>query len=207
MSKKIREDASLYEVVSEIYERYRDRVVIVPEFLATEAMQAIGAKLHDNARWYLAAHLQFRQIARSFCNKKFDPVEAEIEQDEMFPVLQERYPRAPSSKRAQPEYVLRELMTREDIEHNVHRLRQEAQAKAKHADALEAWGHDKFPPRPRKGPRPRNPDSPTPASSPVIVPSENVVPLSAARKKIAIPNPHRHWAWQSPYPLRYENVS
>ncbi len=48
---------------------------ISPAWLATEAMAEIGASRNYNEVWYFAAHLRFQQIARSFCSRKFDPLE------------------------------------------------------------------------------------------------------------------------------------
>ena len=40
---------------------------------------------------------------------------------------------------SEPEYVLLEHLTDEDVKFNVNRLRKEADAKLHHATALEAW--------------------------------------------------------------------
>jgi hypothetical protein len=91
---------------------------------------------------YGGCHLQCRQIARDQLRKRFDPVGKgnSSEQHELWPDLQWRYPTARSAKDEEPEYILLELMTEVDIGFNVARLRSEAVAKLRHADALEAFG-------------------------------------------------------------------
>ena len=89
---------------------------------------------------YLGCHLQLRQIAREMLRGKFEP-DASADDDaqhELFPSLQKRYPAARSSN-DNPEYVLLEELTAIDVAYNVARLRGEARAKQRHADALEAW--------------------------------------------------------------------
>ena len=63
----------------------------------------------------------------------------------MFPeTLQKRYPRQQSDNSVEPEYILLEFMSDSDIDYNVARLRKEAVAKLRHADALEAYRLRKF---------------------------------------------------------------
>lgn len=138
-----REDASLYEIIGAIYERHSAESMVQPSWMATLAMQEIGASREVNPSWYLAAHLQFRQIARSFCQKRFDPVENAS--DDLFPgTLQERYPRAPNSTTDEPVYVLQDQLVDADVIYNVARMRKTALSLMKHADALEAWAAHKF---------------------------------------------------------------
>jgi hypothetical protein len=92
-----------------------------------------------NGRSYVRGHL--RQIARQLLRQRFEPDDQTLSvQHELWPDLQPRYPKASSPKTEEPEYVLLEHMTREDIDYNVARLRNEANAKLRHADALEAFG-------------------------------------------------------------------
>jgi hypothetical protein len=134
------ESKRAWRLVSEIYERHRDQATVSPAWLATQVMFEIGADRAVNEAEYLLAHLQARQIARVFCRERIDEDDT-AERDDMFPdSLQHRYPRKPDEPEAEPVYVLRDLMTADDIAFNVARLRNEANAKRKHADALEAWG-------------------------------------------------------------------
>ena len=136
------ENSALYDIVQRICDSHADRPSMHPAWLANEAMQVINFSRDLHELGYQAAHLQFRQIARSICRKHFDP--AERSESDLFPeTLQQRYPRAVSGFE-EPEYVLLELMEPRDIAFNVARLRKEAKAKLKHADALEAWGLWKF---------------------------------------------------------------
>lgn len=106
-------------------------------------MVEIGARREDNDVEYLLAHLQARQIARKFCRERIEDDET-AERDDLFPgSLQHRYPKTPAQHGEEPVYVLRDLMSDDDIAYNVSRLRSEANAKLMHADALEAWGKDR----------------------------------------------------------------
>jgi hypothetical protein len=98
---------------------------------------------------HLGCHLQLRQIARELLRGKYEPDDNSRDdaQHELWPDLQERYPTARTAGSEEPEYVLLEHLTDEDIAYNVGRLRAEAEAKQHHADALEAWGR-KYRPRP-----------------------------------------------------------
>jgi hypothetical protein len=134
--------AALWEIVGKIYEKHRGKATVNPSWLATEAMVDIAfpRKLHELG--YVGCHLQLRQIARSFCRAKFDPVHNPISAaDDLFPeTLQERYPRRPTGQNEEPEYVLLDLLSDDDRAYNVARMRSAALALQKHADALEADG-------------------------------------------------------------------
>lgn len=135
----------LYDTIRSVYASHSDRPSVMPAWLATETMIVIGFPRDLHPLGYLGCHLQLRQIARSFCRKNFDPAET-IEND-LFPdTLQPRYPKHfyVSSSEKEPEYVLLDLLEKSDVEFNVDRLRREARAKLRHADALEAWGLRKF---------------------------------------------------------------
>jgi hypothetical protein len=137
------EDAGLYLVIGKLCDDYKHRPSINPGWIATEAMVAIEFPRSLHPVGYIGCHLQFRQIARSVLRRTFDPVETE--QNDLFPeTLQDRYPAAPKSADSEPQYVLLEHMTTADVRYNVARLRKEAEAKLKHADALEVWMHNKF---------------------------------------------------------------
>lgn len=137
------DETKLRALLSEIYEFRTDEIRVSAAWLATEAMQRLDPNKTAPTLVYLAAHLQLRQLARSLFRHKFEADDdGEVEQHELFPDLQRRYPAAHSTD-AEPEYVLLEHLTQEDVAFNVHRLRAEADAKMRHADALEAWWQDR----------------------------------------------------------------
>lgn len=140
---KEREDGSLYELIGSIYERHNGETLVQPSWLATLAMKEIGASQEANPRWYLAGHLEFRQIARSFCAKRNDPIESDTA-DLFAGTLQDRYPQAPGPSDDEPIYVRREKMTAADVAFNVARMRKTALALTKHADTLEDWANRRF---------------------------------------------------------------
>jgi len=138
------EEQKLHALLDRIYEARKTQSRVSPLWLATEAMQELDPQRSTHPLIYLAANLQFRQIARDILRKRFEPdeetdrIEKSQSQHELFPDLQRRYPAA--RKRGQePEYVLLEDLADEDVRFNIHRLRQEARAKLDHARALEAW--------------------------------------------------------------------
>jgi hypothetical protein len=133
----------LYAVLASICATHRDKPSLNPAWLATEAMHVIAFPRELHNIGYKGCHLEFRQIARSFCRKRFDPAEAEA--PDLFPeTLQARYPQRPTDPDADPVYVLLDLMDDSDIQYNIDRLRKEARAKLRHADALEAWARQRF---------------------------------------------------------------
>lgn len=85
---------------------------------------------------YYAAILELRQLARQVCARKEVTDEDEAEAQGLLPfAFQRRYPRKRSGD---SQYVLFENMSYEDLTENIVRLRTEAKAKHRHADALEA---------------------------------------------------------------------
>ena len=135
------EETKARELVLSIYERHSDARHVSPSWLATEAMHSIDPGRSSHPIEYAMAHLQFRQLARSICAGRWRESERADPQDqhELFPMLQKRYPTSHSVSREEPEYVLLEYMTAEDVRYNVERLRSEAASKQKHADALAAY--------------------------------------------------------------------
>lgn len=133
------EEKELHQLLVKIYERRREEVRVSPSWLATEAMTELDPDRVSPTRVYMAAHLELRQLARGICRRIADPTEEATEQHEMFPGLQKRYPEARTANTDEPQYVLLEHLTEEDVRFNVKRLRNEASAKMAHADALEAW--------------------------------------------------------------------
>ena len=136
------EERKIQETVARIIERHRMESRINPAWIATEALHEIDPHRLAPHWVHVAAHLQLRQTARALLRQNVEGDEAE--HHELFPGLQKRYPTARCEDRAEPEYVLLEFMTKEDVAYNVQRLRREAVAKRKHAEALEAWGERQF---------------------------------------------------------------
>jgi hypothetical protein len=136
-------DGRLQDVVRAVYDKRRDLAEISPSWLALEAMNEISFPVVLHELGWIGCNLQFRQIARSFCRQHFDP-EVVVEND-LFPeTLQQRYPLKQTDGSQEPVYVLLDLLSQEDILFNVERLRKEASAKLRHADALDAWRMRKF---------------------------------------------------------------
>jgi hypothetical protein len=136
-----REGEPLWEVISALYERYAGMPSVNPAWLATQGMVRIefAAELHRLG--YIGCHLQMRQIARQFCNRKFDPLQRIARAaDDLFPdTLQVRYPVRPRQGE-EPRYVLLDCLEPDDRAYNVERMRRAAGALLAHADALEADG-------------------------------------------------------------------
>jgi len=135
----------LVEIVARIIDTRRDEPGISPSWVATEGMRELDPR-HTVERAqplvWLGCHLELRQLARGILHRRFGPGRDEKDDDDrgsLFPDLQWRYPSARSATAEEPIYVLRDLMTEADVKYNVSRLRAEAAAKNKHADALEAW--------------------------------------------------------------------
>lgn len=128
------------EELARVFEQRSKQVRISPAWLATEVCRALDGAL-DMQRLapelYRLAHAQVKQMARAICRETFEDG-GDAAQHEFFPELQKRYPVMRRGKQ-QPEYVLLEHLTGADVAFNVARLRSEAGAKLKHADALQAW--------------------------------------------------------------------
>jgi hypothetical protein len=138
------EEIKAREMVERVFELRRLQVRVSPSWIATEVMQMLDPARASHPVEYAMAHLQFRQLARAICAGRWDKETSDetVEQHDLFPILQTRYP-VSRSRGEEPQYVLLEYMTDEDVGFNVTRLRSEAIAKLKHADALEAWGRSR----------------------------------------------------------------
>jgi hypothetical protein len=135
-----REENQLAEIVARIIDIRRGQIRINPSWIATEALKEIDPAARSVDLVRLGCHLTLRQIARAQCRKLFEDSEDEDEpRFTGFDGLQWRYPTVRSKQNEEPEYVLRDHMSRSDVEYNVARLRREGRAKLAHADALEAW--------------------------------------------------------------------
>jgi hypothetical protein len=142
MAKRTEADR-LIMLARRVIETYRAKPRISPRWVASQVMDQLdpdhGIQLKHHDIW-IGAHLMVRQIARSvLAHRYWDGTEPDPdEKPDLFPGLQWRYPRAHSLE-DEPEYVLLDLMTEEDVEWNCNRLRAEATAKFDHATALQAW--------------------------------------------------------------------
>jgi hypothetical protein len=148
-------ESQLASVVARIIGIRRSQVKIHPSWIATEALDEIDPGGRSVALVSAGCHLQLRQIARDQCRKLFDEDGACRRPDSdpdypMFPMFEQLQWRYPVRKRLQvvdedgeerkePEYVLLEHMTGDDVDYNVARLEAEATAKVAHARALRAW--------------------------------------------------------------------
>ena len=145
---KMKESEGLYQVVNEVIEGISDADEIIPTWVATKAMIFLQAKTMQRSHplVYLGCHLQLRQIARTVLRQHFEPsTEETIKERSMqylFTELQQRYPAAKVNPQDEPRYIKLDLMSEEDIEFNVSRMRIAGKALLKHADALEAWGRE-----------------------------------------------------------------
>jgi hypothetical protein len=134
-----KDETDIVSLITKIYEKHSKEIRVSPAWLATEAMNFLDPERKSQVLIYRAAHLQFRQLARGMCRIKF---EGEADTHDLFPELQRRYP-ARHKEDVEPEYVLLEHLEEEDVTYNYDRLKSEARAKMKHADALLAWWKDK----------------------------------------------------------------
>ena len=140
-----REESQLAEIVARIIEIRRTQVRINPTWIATEALKELDPAARSVELVRIGCHLQLRQIARAQCRKLFEEEGDDEDEPQFneFKALQWRYPSARSKDEPEPQYVLRDLMTRADVNFNIMRLRREGMAKLKHADALYAWDRDR----------------------------------------------------------------
>jgi hypothetical protein len=132
------EERELSDLVQRIVEQADGEVWISPAWVATAVMMKIDPDRSSPRLVYQGCHLQLRQIARACLRGHFDPVDEDNPQHELFTGLQDRYP-VKRKRGEDPRYVLREAMSDEDAEFNVHRFRNASLALTKHADALKAW--------------------------------------------------------------------
>lgn len=146
------EAEKLIAITNEVITKHQTESQISPTWIATAVMQKIDPDRISPPLVYIGCHLEIRQLARGILGKRFDKESEDnadpIDQHEMFPGLQKRYPLPRSSRDAEPVYQRLEDLTRIDVIFNVNRLRREAVAKNDHADRLEAYCYEFFPPLP-----------------------------------------------------------
>lgn len=122
---------------------YSSDMPVSAEALADTAVRSIDPTDLSPRLIKWAGILELRQLARQILRREYGN-ESDIDNDaqyELFDSLQDRYPGAGNNKGS---YIPRDLMTIEDYEVNIARLRNEASAKLKHADALERELNDKL---------------------------------------------------------------
>jgi hypothetical protein len=138
-------ESTLADIVATIIERRCDETGVSPTSIANEAMECpeldpLKTVLRGQPLVWGGCHLQLRQIARGQLGRRFASSRKETSgTGELFKDLQWRYPTAHSAELEEPVYILRDMMSADDVAYNVARLRAEADAKSRHADALEAW--------------------------------------------------------------------
>lgn len=143
MSSRSPEERRLSEVVEAIYATKTAQIRLSAAWLATEAMLKLDGGHLSPPLVYSGCHMHLRQVARELLRGKGgEKGDADADQHELFVGLQKRYPvsHAGSMRPEEREYVLLEYMTQADIDWNVARLRAEADAKSRHADALAEFG-------------------------------------------------------------------
>jgi hypothetical protein len=140
---KSKEGQQLHDLVAEAIDRRRAAPRLSPTAIAEEVLGKLDAEEKSHPTVWIGCNLHLRQIARGQLAQRFDPVvEDDDDEPELFEGLQWRYPEAPedgAGRNPDPVYVLRDLMSSDDVRWNANRLRAEAKAKLAHALALEAW--------------------------------------------------------------------
>lgn len=141
--------STLQTIVDSVIVDADDDDIVSPSSIATKAMDTIDPNKTIHANFplaYLAAHLEFRQIARSILREKFDPSQPSDEETEQlrfpgpgFELLQRRYPKCDGEG-----YGLLDTLNEADIEFNARRLERAGQTFTKHAEQLRRWGKAKF---------------------------------------------------------------
>ena len=117
---------------------------IRPDTLALRTVAAFNGESADpHVRYGCTEH--FKQMARRLLANRYDPdgAENDAHQGDMFSGhLQQRYP-IPRSANEEPEYRLRELLTPDELDWNIGQLRKSADARLRHADALQSYRDSK----------------------------------------------------------------
>jgi len=136
----VTEERKLAEIIARLIDARDGQIKISPAWIATEAMKELDPERVSPMLVYAGCHLELRQMARQHLRQKYHP-DTDDKEPELFDgLLQPRYPTARSARADEPEYILLDHLSDQDISYNVARLRAEARAKLKHADALEGYG-------------------------------------------------------------------
>jgi len=143
---KHRDAQQLHNLVAGVIGRRAAAVRLKPAMVAQEVMSKLDMEQVSHPLVWLGCHLEVRQIARGMLATHFDPITKPDEDEPVLPFtnLQWRYPERPKPGE-EPSYILRDLMTDEDVAWNVARLQAEGRAKLAHADALKAWNDGRHP--------------------------------------------------------------
>lgn len=124
-------------VLQQQYDEFDERgdIEINPALLANSAYAILDPEDSSPYLVHYTSVLELRQLARSICRKKLD-FDQVSEQGRLFDgQLQPRYP---ANRSGEEVYVRREFLTLAERNANIARLRSEASAKFRHADALQA---------------------------------------------------------------------
>ena len=134
-------EEELWAVTRKVVNEHEDAPTISPTWIATHVMCEIRFKPALHHLGYAGCHLQVRQFARQAAlREQHDPPERVNQQlssgqgDFFSDTLQPRYPRQ-TKPGEEPVYVLRHLMTEQDVNWNEERMRRGGEALLKHADA------------------------------------------------------------------------
>lgn len=111
---------------------------IAASWVAHRVMTMLDPSRQSVPSVYWGCNEHVKQEAGLQLRGRYRSNEIEDGQHDLFPELQKRYPQA-RKRGEEPCYVKLELMSEEDKDYNVARLRSEADTKQRHADALEDW--------------------------------------------------------------------
>lgn len=135
---------SLHDDINQTLRKQLDElegvIGIRPDTLALRALATFGGDSAEaHIRYGCTEH--FKQMARRLLANRFeaDGAENEAHQGDMFSGhLQQRYPiqRGPDEE---PEYRLRETLNVTELDWNINQLRKSADARLRHADALQSY--------------------------------------------------------------------
>lgn len=128
----------LYSVIAGIIEARREEGRINASWVANEALKVVDPERVSVTCVYNGCLEHAKQHARGLLGKKFDKVENNDPQFELFTELQWRYPVRPE-RGIERSYVLLEQMTEDDVDYNEQRFLSAAEEFGKHARALRAW--------------------------------------------------------------------
>lgn len=117
-----------------------EQVALSPTLLAVRTFDRFNSESVDiRIEWSSVEHL--KQMARKMLASKYghDGEENEVYQSDMFSgQLQDRYP-IPRAKGEDPVYKPRDLLTVDEMDWNIKQLRKSADARLRHADALQLF--------------------------------------------------------------------
>ena len=133
----------LTDVVNSVIDSNSNQDELMPAWVANAAYRNIDPDQIAPIDVKIAALQYLKQLARQVLRGKFEPLEGNADQHELWPDLQTRYPVLRQNSDAEPTYVKLELLNGNDALWNINRLRKEADTKIKHANALEQWAAER----------------------------------------------------------------